>query len=105
MSAGHCTTNGVTNTDVRSAGAMPTQHWIKRDQFENVDRLQAKFRCNPSHSLIADESEMFLPKMEQGQRRASLLIGWIMPDGFIHLSLQLGGNACARRVHGKKLVG
>ncbi|HAK05960.1 MAG TPA: hypothetical protein DCO65_01595, partial [Spartobacteria bacterium] len=49
---------------------------------------------------------MLLPEMQERQGRAASSVRWIMADRLIHFPLQLGGNACARRVHEReKLVG
>ena len=90
------------NSDVCLAGALLAQHWIKTDQFEDVDRLQTELGRDPTHGVIVDETKMFLPKMEEWKRRAAFLIGRIMRDRFIHFSFQPGGNAGARRVHDEK---
>ena len=102
ITSSHRATERATNPDVSFAGAFFAQHRIKRDQLENVDRLKPELGRDPSHRVVVNEIEMFLPKMQQRQRRAPFFIGRIMADGFIHFSLQLGGNACARRVHGQK---
>ena len=86
---------------MRFARGLLAKHRIKRDKLENVDRLQAEFCRYPFHSSVADESEVFLPQMQQRHRRASPVILWITRDRFIHFPLQLGGNVCARRIHGK----
>ena len=78
------------------------KHRIERDQLENVDRLEPELGRDPGHSFIADETEMFLPQMQQRHRRAALVLRRIMPDRFIHFPLQLGGNTRARRVHDRR---
>src|SRR5437868_2870723 len=99
ITSSHRATERPANADVCFARAFLAQHRIKRDQLEDVDRLKSELGRDPRHRIVVNQSEMFLPKMQQRQRGASFLIGRIMPDGFIYFSLQLGGNA---GVHGRK---
>src|SRR5207253_3367530 len=62
---------------MRFAGRMLAEHWIKRDQLENVDRLKAEFFRDPEGGVIADEPELFLPQMQQRHRRASTVLARI----------------------------
>ncbi len=51
-------------------------------------------------ALVADEAEMFLPKMEERERGAPFLLGRVMADRFIHFAFQFGRNAGRhRRLH------
>jgi hypothetical protein len=76
-----------TNADVRFAGAFLAQHRIKRDQLENVNRLQLELLRDPRHRVIADESKMFLPKVKQRQRGTSLVGARVTRDRRVHISL------------------
>src|SRR5206468_1401822 len=92
ITSSHRATERAANANVRFAGAFLAQHRVEGDQLENVDRLESELGRDPGHGVIIDEIEMFLPKMQQRQGRASFFIGRIMPNRFIHSSLQLGGN-------------
>ena len=63
-----------------------------------------ELRRDPVHAVIADEAEMFLPKMQQRHGGAAFAIGRIARDRFVHFPLQLGGNVRARRVHRKAIA-
>ena len=102
ITSSHRATESAANANVHFAGAFLAQHRVEGDQLENIDRLESELGRDPGYGVIIDEIEMFLPKMQQRQGRASFFVRRIMPDRFIHSSLQLGGNACARRVHGRK---
>src|SRR5262249_7659130 len=101
ITSGHRATESAADANVRFSSASLAQHRIKRDQLENVDWLEPELLRDPGHSVIVNEAEVFLPKVEQRQRRTPLVIARISRDRFIHFSLQLGRNVCARRVHTK----
>src|SRR5439155_226064 len=44
------------------------------------------------NTLIADETEMFLPKMQQWQSRASFSLGRVLSNGCVHLPRQFRRN-------------
>ena len=54
-----------------SAGRLPAEHRIERDQLENIDRLKAEPRRDPVDSFVANKTEVFLPQMQQRQRGAA----------------------------------
>jgi hypothetical protein len=85
--AGHGATERAADADVRLASGFLTKHRVKADQLENVNRLEAQLRRDPDYRFIADETEMFLPQMEQRHRRAPLMIVWISRDCRIHFPL------------------
>src|SRR5205085_5386825 len=65
ITSSHRATERATNPDVRFAGAFFAQHWIKRDQLENIDRLKSELLRDPGHRVIVKEIEMLVPKMPQ----------------------------------------
>src|SRR5439155_19047721 len=60
----HRAAERAANANVCFAGALLAQHRIKRDQLENVDRLETELGRDPGYGFIVDEIKMFLPKME-----------------------------------------
>jgi hypothetical protein len=98
QSTGHRATERAANPDMGLPGRMLSEHWIKRDHLENVDRLEAEFFRDPEDGFVADESEVFLPQMQERHRRAATVVARITRDRVVHFALQLGGNLDARRV-------
>ena len=84
VTASHRAAECATDANVRFASVFLAQHRIETDQLENVDWLQAELDRDPGDGFVANETEMFLPEMEERKRRASFLIGRIMPDRFVH---------------------
>ena len=87
ITSGHGAAQRPANTNVSFSGGLLAIHRVKRDQLQDVDRLQPEFGRNPIHAFIADESEMFLPQMQQRHGRASLSIRRIALDRFAHFPL------------------
>src|SRR5437870_1242952 len=87
ITSSHRATERAANANVRFGCAFLAQHRVEGDQLENVDRLESELGRDPGHGVIIDEIEMFLPKMQQRQGRASFFIRRIMPDRLIHSSL------------------
>jgi hypothetical protein len=85
--ASHGAAERATDADVRLARGFRTKHRVKGDQLENVNRLEAELRGDPDYCFIADETEMFLPQMEQRHCRAPLMIVRISRDRRIHFPL------------------
>src|SRR4029077_7770227 len=54
----HRTTERATDPDMRLPGRMLAKHWIKRDHFENVDRLQAELFRVPENGVVVDETDV-----------------------------------------------
>ena len=98
QSTRHRTTERAADPDMRLPGRMLAEHWIKRDHFENVDRLQAEFFRDPEDGFVADEPEVFLPQMQERHRRASTMLARITRNRIVHFAHQFGGNLDARRV-------
>src|SRR6266545_3340583 len=63
ITIGHGTTEGAADADMRFSCRLLAKHRIKRNQLEDVDRLQTEFRSNPEHAVVADKSEVFLPQV------------------------------------------
>jgi hypothetical protein len=106
ITAGHRATQCPANANVRFPGLLLPEHWIESDELENIDRRQTELGCNPIHSFIVDEFEMFLPQMQQRHRCASRSIVGIPRDRLVHFLFQLGGNMRTRRDHRKaRLLG
>src|SRR6266571_7169171 len=99
--AGHRATECAADANVSFASRLLAKHWIESHEFENIDRLQAQLLRDPWHGVVADESEMFLPQVQQRHGCTSPVIARIARDRFIHFPFQLGGNSYARRVHQK----
>src|SRR5204863_4030690 len=57
QSTRHRATERAADPDMRLSRRLLAEHWIKSDQLENVDRLQAYFFCDPESGFIADEPE------------------------------------------------
>jgi hypothetical protein len=83
---------------MRFSGGVLAKHWIKRDQLENVDRLEVKFFRGQEDGFVADESKVFLPQVQEWHRRASTMVVRVTRDRRVHSLLQFGGNLDARRV-------
>jgi hypothetical protein len=80
------------------AGGMLAKHWIKRDHLKNVYWLEAEFIRDPEYGFVADEPEVFLPQMQQRQRRAPTVLAWIPGNRRVHFLLQFGWNLDRRYV-------
>src|SRR5262245_25747275 len=96
QSTRHRATECAADPDVRFPGRTFAKHWIKSDHLENVDRLEAEFFRDPEDGFVADESEVFLPQMQEGQRCAAALLAGIMRNRPVHSLLQFGGNLDGR---------
>ena len=105
VTSSHRATQGPTNPNMLAAGRLLTKHRVEGDQLEDVNWIESQLGRNPVHPFIADETEVFLPQMEQGHGRTALTIDGITSYRLLHVPLQLGGNVCARRVHeNRKLI-
>ena len=79
------------DADVPFPGRLPAKHRIERHQFQHVDRRKLQLRRDPRDAFIRNVPEMFLPKMQQRQRRTAFRDG-VMRDRFVYLRQQFGRN-------------
>src|SRR6202030_3762297 len=65
VAPGHGTAERAANTNVRTAGGFEAEHRIKRNELENIDRLQIQLGRDPVDDLVVDKVEVVLPQMQQ----------------------------------------
>src|SRR5262245_490155 len=73
------------------------EHRVERDQFIDIDRLKTKLGRDPFDRLVGEAAKMFLNRMQNHERCASLL--WIMRDQLVDLPFKPGWNAEVHRSH------
>ena len=88
---------GAADADVELAGSGLTEAWVKRDNLQHLDWLDAKLRGNPVDGGRGDVAEVMLHNVEQGQCGRALAL-WIMRNPRVCLRLKRGSHGEGRIV-------
>src|SRR5262245_11157215 len=86
-------TERAANLDLIFPDRLLPEHRVKRDEFVNVDRLQAELLGSPLHGFHRNPAEALLDRVQHHERRASLLR--IMRDQLINHRFQRWGHCKA----------
>jgi hypothetical protein len=87
ITAGHGATQCPADSQMSASGGLSPIHRIKCNQLKDIDWLELKAARDQFNRVVADESEVFLPEMQQRHGSAPSLIGRILRDRLVKFPL------------------
>ena len=90
------------NFDVPTTDGLLPEHWVKRDHFEHVDRMELKLGRDPLAGIGRQVANVLLDEVQQRERRAAL--HRVMGDYLVD-ALEGGGLEIHQRESQEKISG